>query len=43
MYELISRQEANNKGLTRYFTGKACKHGHICKAITLLSGAKLGD
>lgn len=31
MYELISRQEANNKGLTRYFTGKDCKHGHICQ------------
>lgn len=30
MYELISRQEANKRGLTTYFTGKPCKHGHVC-------------
>lgn len=27
--ELISRKEAKEKGLTRYFTGAPCKHGHI--------------
>ena len=27
--EIISRKEAKEKGLTRYFTGKPCKHGHI--------------
>ena len=27
--EIITRAEAKEKGLTRYFTGKACKHGHI--------------
>lgn len=25
-----SRKEAIRLGLTRYFTGKPCKHGHIC-------------
>lgn len=25
----ISRQEAKQAGLTRYFTGEPCKHGHI--------------
>lgn len=27
--EIISRSDAKAKGLSRYFTGKACKHGHI--------------
>ena len=27
--EIITRAEAKEKGLTRYFTGKACKHRHI--------------
>lgn len=27
--KLITRKEAKLKGLTRYFTGKPCKHGHI--------------
>lgn len=27
--KLISRKEAKDKGLTRYFTGKLCPHGHI--------------
>jgi hypothetical protein len=29
--EIISRTEARNKGLPRYFTGKACPHGHIAE------------
>ena len=29
MYELISRAEAIEKGLTRYYTGVECKYGHI--------------
>lgn len=29
--DLISRKEAKGKGLTHYFTGKPCKHGHIDK------------
>ena len=29
--KLISRQEAIEQGLTRYFTGKPCKHGHIAE------------
>lgn len=31
---LVSRQEALSQGLTRYFTGKACKHGHVDERIT---------
>ena len=27
--KLISRKEAKNQGLKRYFTGKECKHGHV--------------
>ena len=27
--EIITRKEAKEKGLTRYFTGKPCAHGHI--------------
>jgi hypothetical protein len=27
--EIISRKEAKTLGLTRYFTGKPCKHGHV--------------
>jgi hypothetical protein len=28
-YEIISRKEAKAAGLTRYFTGKPCKRGHV--------------
>ncbi len=28
---IIGRKEAKEKGLTRYFTGKTCKHGHVCE------------
>jgi hypothetical protein len=27
----MTRQEARDAGLTRYFTGKPCKHGHIAE------------
>jgi hypothetical protein len=29
MPEIISRQEARAQGLTHYFTGQPCKHGHL--------------
>jgi len=29
--ELISRNEARELGLKRYFTGRSCKHGHTCE------------
>jgi hypothetical protein len=34
--EIITRKEAKEKGLTHYFTGKPCKHGHIAtrRALT---------
>jgi|ERR1035437_2282320 hypothetical protein len=32
--EIISRQEAKEKCLKRYFTGLLCKHGHIAERIT---------
>ena len=31
MLEIITCQEARSLGLKRYFTGKPCKHGHICE------------
>jgi len=33
-FVLISRKEAIEKGLGRYFTGSPCKHGHICERYT---------
>lgn len=32
--ELISRQQALAQGLTKYFTGKPCKYGHIAERWT---------
>ncbi len=32
--EIISREEAKEKGLVRYYTGKPCKRGHICERFT---------
>ena len=29
--ELISLQQAREKGLARYFTGQPCKHGHVAE------------
>jgi len=29
--EIISRLDATKKGISHYFTGKPCKHGHISK------------
>ncbi len=29
--EIISRKDAKALGLRKYYTGKACKHGHICE------------
>lgn len=31
---IISRSEAKEKGLTRYYTGTACKHGHVAERLT---------
>ena len=31
MPEISSRKEAKARGLKRYFTGKPCKHGHVCE------------
>lgn len=36
--EQISRQEAIDKGLARYFTGKPCKNGHVSERWTLSCG-----
>lgn len=27
----LTRQQAKDAGLTRYFTGKPCKHGHVAE------------
>ena len=31
--QIISRREALRRGLTRYFTGKPCKRGHIAERV----------
>jgi hypothetical protein len=31
MTAIISQAEAKSLGLKRYFTGKPCKHGHVCE------------
>ena len=31
--KLISRQDAIDKKLTRYFTGEPCKHGHVAERL----------
>lgn len=32
--ELVSRKDAKAAGLTRYFTGKPCPHGHVSQRMT---------
>ena len=32
--QIITRQEAKEKGLSRYFTGKSCIHGHVAERNT---------
>ncbi len=32
--DIITRQEALERGLTRYFTGKPCPHGHVAERTT---------
>lgn len=32
--QIITRKEAKEKGLKRYFTGKPCKHGHVAERVT---------
>jgi len=32
--DIITRQEAKERGLKRYFTGKPCPHGHVVERIT---------
>jgi hypothetical protein len=34
MAEIIARATAQAKGLARYFTGVACKHGHLAERYT---------
>ncbi len=34
MIKIITRTKAKSCGLTRYFTGKPCKQGHICEKYT---------
>lgn len=31
--ELVSQSEAKARGLTRYFTGKPCRHGHLAERM----------
>ena len=32
--DIITRKQAQEQGLTRYFTGKPCKHGHVAERQT---------
>src|SRR5271170_6575877 len=32
--QIVSRAEATKQGLSRYFTGKRCKNGHLDQRIT---------
>jgi len=32
--KIITREEALKRGLTRYFTGEPCKHGHMAERYT---------
>ena len=34
MPKIITRQQAQTLGLTRYFTGQPCKHGHVAERRT---------
>lgn len=34
MPEIITRKEALEKKLSRYFTGKPCKYGHVCERFS---------
>jgi hypothetical protein len=38
MMELISKKDAILLGKSRYFTGKLCKHGHLCEKFVSNSG-----
>lgn len=31
MMEIISRKEAASKGLSKFFTGRKCKNGHVAE------------
>lgn len=33
MTEIITRKEALERGLKRYFTGKPCANGHVCERV----------
>ena len=33
-YQVVSREQAIKNGLSVYFTGKSCKHGHTDKRYT---------
>ena len=34
MLEIITRQEARDRDLTKYMTGRPCKHGHLAERRT---------
>jgi len=36
--QVVLRSEAKRLGLTRYFTGKQCKHGHVSERLTCDGG-----
>ena len=32
---IVTIQEARERGLKRYFTGKPCKYGHVCEKVVV--------
>ena len=38
--KLITRKEAKELGLKRYFTGKPCKHGHVAERLVSSDGCR---
>ncbi len=38
--KIITREQARKNGLTVYFTGKPCKHGHICERFAINGNCK---
>lgn len=34
MKEIITRSQAIERGLNRYYTGEPCKHGHVEERVT---------
>jgi len=41
--DIVTRKEAKERGLARYFTGKACPHGHVAERWASTSSCVVCD